>query len=204
MEAPPTEDSNMEVEQSNNTEVQDVQQENSLNIPSKECVKSDHQVQNKESSSNEEVGENSVDNNDTSNRQNGTADQEESSIDEGMEVVEESSQETLRLTTAENTEAEESQDGLAIIKDTISQNNDDIADTSSKGPHPGDSNGPVDDSGASKIENVSGEKHVDSEVQMLDDSQDNCNNFNVESSNAGSNGKQPNLESSEVSCFDTS
>merc|ERR1712156_824233 len=62
MEAPPTEDSNMEVEQSNNTEVQDVQQENSLNIPSKECVKSD-QVQNKESSSNEEVGENSVDNN---------------------------------------------------------------------------------------------------------------------------------------------
>ena len=203
MEAPPTEDSNMEVEQSNNTEVQDVQQENSLNIPSKECVKSD-QVQNKESSSNEEVGENSVDNNDTSNRQNGAADLEESSIDECMEVVEESSQETLRLTTAENTEAEESQDGLAIIKDTISQNDDDIADTSSKDPHPGDSNGPVDDSGASEIENVSGEKRVDSEVQLLDDSQDNFNNFNVESFNAGSNGKQPNLESSEVSCFDAS
>ena len=203
MEAPPTEDSNMEVEQSNNTEVQDVQQENSLNIPSKECVKSD-QVQNKESSSNEEVGENSVDNNDTSNRQNGAADLEESSIDECMEVVEESSQETLRLTTAENTEAEESQDGLAIIKDTISQNDDDIADTSSKDPHPGDSNGPVDDSGVAEIENISGEKRVDSEVQLLDDSQDNCNNFNMESSNTGSNGKQPNLESSEVSCFDAS
>ena len=191
MEAPPTEDSNMEVEQSNHTEVQ-------------ECVKSDHRVQNKESSSNEEVGENSVDNNDTSNRQNGTADLEESSIDEGMEVVEESSQETLRLTTAENTEAEESQDGLAIIKDTITQTDDDIADTSSKDPHPGDSNGPVDDSGVAEIENISGEKRVDSEVQLLDDSQDNCNNFNMESSNTGSNGKQLNLEGSEVSCFDAS
>ena len=42
-----------------------------------------------------------------------------------------------------------------------------------------------------------------SDVQMLEDSQDNSNNFNtMESSdteNAGSNGKQPNLENSEVS-----
>ena len=201
MEAPPK-DSNMEVEESNNTGVQDTQQENSPrpNIPSKECVKSDHQVP--KESSNEEVGANSVDNDDTSDRPNGTADLEESSMEEGMEVVEESSQEALRLTTAENTETEESQDGLAILEDTVSQNNDDIQDASSKDPLPEDSNGPVDDSEASEIENVGGQKHVDQDVQMLEDSQDNSNNFNVESidtENAESNGKQPNLENSEVS-----
>ena len=58
MEAPAPTDTNMEVEESNNiTEVTDVQQaENSPNIPSKECVKSDQNQVQKESS-NEEVGE---------------------------------------------------------------------------------------------------------------------------------------------------
>ena len=197
--------------------------------------------------------ENSVDNDDdalkSDDRQNGTtADLEGSPIeDQGMEVVEESSQEAaeeddsrensnsgsgikISSIASENTEAEESQDGLAILEnDPISsQNNEDILeDASSKDPLPEDSsNGPVvDDSeaensnsvsgikissiaDASEIENVGGggqNKHADDQddVQMIEDSQDNSNNFNnMESSdteNAGSNGKQPNLENSEVS-----